>query len=87
VKEKRPDMDFLMETKLTSTRFASLKSKLRYDCVFVVDSKRKSGGLALFWKEAFHVTMQNYSSSHINAVVYSEDHDFTWKFTTMATRR
>jgi hypothetical protein len=49
--------------------------------VFVVDSKGKSGGLALFWKEAFHVSIQNYSSSHINAEVYSEEHDFSWKFT------
>jgi exonuclease III len=53
VKEKRPDMVFLMETKQKTARMESLKFKLGYDCVFVVDCVGRSGGLALFWKEDF----------------------------------
>jgi hypothetical protein len=34
-----------------------------------VDSVGRSGGLALFWKEEFCVTIQNYSRRHINAII------------------
>jgi hypothetical protein len=77
VKEKRPDMVFLMETKLQIARLESLKLKLGFDCVFVVDCKGRSGGLALFWKEELQVVIQNYSMRHINGKVYSEAHDIT----------
>jgi hypothetical protein len=50
VKEKKPNMDFLMETKLRSASFDSIKAKLGFSCVFVVDSKGRSGGLALSGK-------------------------------------
>jgi exonuclease III len=70
VKEKRPNMVFLMETMLHTARLEMLKFKLGFDCVFVVDSKGKSGGLALIWYEDFHVTIQNFSRHHINAIVF-----------------
>jgi len=72
VKEKRPNMVFLMETKLQAGRLDFLKTRLGFDGLFVVNSKGKSGGLALFWQESFHVSIQNYSKNHINAVIYSE---------------
>jgi exonuclease III len=50
VKEKKPNMVFLMETKLRSASFDSIKAKLGFSCVFVVDSKGRSGGLALSGK-------------------------------------
>jgi hypothetical protein len=34
----------------------------------------------LFWQESFHVSIQNYSKNHINAVIYSEALDVRWKF-------
>jgi exonuclease III len=49
VKEKRPNMVFLMETKLQAGRIEYLKSRLGFPCLFVVDSKGRSRGLALFW--------------------------------------
>jgi len=50
VKDKCPNMVFLMETKLQSGRLEFLKSRLGFDGFFAVDSKGRSGGLALFWK-------------------------------------
>jgi hypothetical protein len=43
VKEKFPKMVFLMETKLRAVRIETLKSRLGFDNVFVVDSKGRSG--------------------------------------------
>jgi hypothetical protein len=76
-------MVFLMETKLQNLngRFDRIKSQLGYECMFVVDSKGKSGGLALLWKDDFNVAIQNYSRRHINVVVYSVEYDKNWKFT------
>jgi hypothetical protein len=45
-----------------------------------VDFHGKSGGLALFWKSDFLVSIQNYSRWHINAVVGTGGSDFCWKF-------
>jgi exonuclease III len=81
VKEKRPNMVFLMETMLQTAQLERLKFKLGFDCVFVVDSKGKNGGLALFWYEDFHVTIQNFRRHHINAIVLSEEHNSSWLFT------
>jgi exonuclease III len=68
VKEMHPDLICLMETKLQSARLECLKLKLGFDYVLVVDSRGKSGGLALFWKADFQVNIQNFSW-HINGTV------------------
>jgi hypothetical protein len=61
VNEKRPTLVFLMETKMMNNKICFLKNKLGFDGMFVVDCVGRSGGLALFWKEEAHVTIQNYS--------------------------
>ncbi len=38
-------------------------------------------GLALYWKSDCQVTFQNFSHRHINALVFSEEHDFHWTLT------
>jgi hypothetical protein len=81
VKEKSHNMVFLMETKLPAGRLDFLKSRLGFDGLFVVDSKGRSGGLALLWQSSFQVSIQNYSRRHIAAVVHSDALDFNWRFT------
>jgi exonuclease III len=51
VKEKRPMMVFLMETKLSNFRFDSIKNKIGYGGLFVVNSVGRGGGLAFFGKK------------------------------------
>jgi len=74
-------MVFLMETKLRASRLESIRLKLGFECLFVVDSNGRRGGLALLWKTDFHVSIQNFSLRHINAWVYSAAVNFTWQFT------
>ncbi|KAA3457072.1 reverse transcriptase [Gossypium australe] len=45
----------------------------RMDGCLAVSAKRKSGGLALLWKERTKVTIQNYSKFHIDALVGQDD--------------
>jgi hypothetical protein len=81
VKEKKPKMVFIVETKLHHHRLDFLKSKLGMVNLFGVDSVGKSGGLCLLWRNDIDVTIQNYSRRHINAVVKSEGRGMEWKLT------
>jgi exonuclease III len=48
VKDKRPAMIFLMETKLRKSRMELVRIKIGFPNMMVVDSIGRSGGLALF---------------------------------------
>jgi hypothetical protein len=81
VKEKRPNLVFLMETKLQVHCLESIKVRVGFGSVFVVDCVGQSGGLALMWKGELSVEIQNYSCFHINAIVRTEANSPPWKFT------
>jgi hypothetical protein len=61
VKDKKPKMVFLMETKMSNKRVDFLKRKLGFENLFEVDSVGRSGGLVLLWKNDIRVDIQNYS--------------------------
>ncbi len=69
VKEKKPKLLFLMETKLMNKSMQRVKYKLSFSGMFTVDPVGHSGGLALFWQDIEEVTIQNFSLRHINAMV------------------
>lgn len=51
VKENKPRILFLMETKCSKTRVEVIRVKLGFAGAFIVDPVGHSGGLALLWKE------------------------------------
>ncbi len=79
VKDKRPSLVFLMETKVTSKKVRCLPLKLGMENMFVVDCRGKSGGLILLWKSSALVEIQNFSCGHINAVVKEPNGGIAWK--------
>jgi hypothetical protein len=80
VKEKKPKMVFLMETKLCAHRLETIRLRIGFDSVFVVDCVGKSEGLALLWKSEIKVEIQNYSRRHVNVRVWWEPQGPQWKF-------
>jgi exonuclease III len=80
VKEKKPDLVFLMETKLNNKKLETIRVKLGFQNAFGVDSVGKSGGLALFWQGATRLEIQNYSRRHINAII-CPDEGVNWRIT------
>ena len=72
MKNKRPDVVFIMETKMQNKKLDPIQSKLGFQNIFGVDSCGKSGGLALFWQGEVKLEIQNYSCWHINAIVSGE---------------
>lgn len=81
VKEKKPKMVFVMETKLHSMKLERIHIKAGFGSVFGVDSVGRSGGLALFWADDFSMDIQNYSRRHINVEVRTTVLGPKWKFT------
>jgi hypothetical protein len=53
VKEKRPSLVFLMETKLQANCLETIKVRAGFESVFVVDCVGRSGGLALMWRGSY----------------------------------
>ena len=70
VKDKKPDLVFLMETKLRRNTMEKVRSKLGFPNMFVVDCIGRSGGLGLLWRAEVNVEVKNFSQRHINAIVH-----------------
>ena len=69
MKEKRPDIVFLMKTKMQRNKMENIRLKLGFSNMFVVDCVGKGGGLGLLWGENVVMEIQNYSHRHINSIV------------------
>jgi hypothetical protein len=81
MKQKKPFLVFLIETKLQRVRMESIRRKLEFSNILTVDSVGKSGGLALLWGDAMLVEIQNYSQRYINGIVWCSKREEPWKFT------
>jgi hypothetical protein len=81
VKDKKPVLVFLMETKLMQQKADFLTKKLGFENIFVVDCKGRSGGLILLWKSDLSVEIHNYSRRHVNAIIKkNKNAGASWKF-------
>ncbi|KAM3692992.1 hypothetical protein ACJW31_08G131500 [Castanea mollissima] len=73
VREKRPKIIFLMETKLMVDEMRKLKEELHYQGGLVVPCGRswggRRGGLAMLWKDEVNLHIQTYSPHHIDAII------------------
>ncbi|CAM8951095.1 unnamed protein product [Rhodiola kirilowii] len=63
----------LIETKLDRRIWESLKVQLGFEYCFAVDQRGLAGGLALLWNRDIDVSIQNFSSFHIDATVRGEE--------------
>ena len=80
VRKKGPTILFLMETKLTVSEMQAVKTELEFPSMLVVPSVRRSGGLALLWKNEVVVSNQTYSPNHIDVHV-SSPLNVPWRLT------
>jgi hypothetical protein len=81
VREKKPNLVFLMETKLRKNKMEVIWMKIGFKNLFVVESVEKSRGLGLFWEDGCDVEVQNFSCRYINAVIHNRNMDMDLKFT------
>lgn len=78
VKEKTPKVVFIYETKCNRERVEKVRNCLGYANSFVVDSLRKSGGLAMLWGLDTRAELCSYSRHHISLVITNENEDRQW---------
>jgi exonuclease III len=80
VKAEEPDILFLSETKLMEKEMEHFKWLLNMPHMIVVDSKGRSGGLALFWRREVDVRLRWKGRYHIDVEVV-EENGTKWRFT------
>lgn len=69
VLKEDPTLGFLTETKFNVEEMAEIKRKLERSQGMIVPSVRRSGGLALLWKDSLLVEMQTFFPRHIDAII------------------
>jgi hypothetical protein len=74
-----PTVVFLSKTKLNSKAIDQLKWSMGFTHGVAVNSKEKSGGLALLWKDRVEVSVQPWCQYYIDAKI--KWGDFEWRFT------
>lgn len=81
MKDKKPDLVFLIETKLRNSRMQVIRRKLKFSGMLTVDPVGKSEGLALLWRDPVVVDIINYYVRHICARVSLTGSEEPLKFT------
>uniref|UniRef100_A0A803LDA8 CCHC-type domain-containing protein n=1 Tax=Chenopodium quinoa TaxID=63459 RepID=A0A803LDA8_CHEQI len=79
-----PQLLFLSETRLKKHELEKVKNKLKFNAALTVEcvgeGRKRSGGLALLWKNTLDVAILSFSQNHIDAWVNSHTHE-GWRFT------
>ena len=72
VREKSPNVLFLMKMKRTVDEMKTIQADLHYDAMLMVPCIRRVSGLAMLWKERVDLHVQNYTQNHIDAHIRTD---------------
>jgi len=61
VAREKPDILFLMETKNRNVVLNSLQKRLKFPNSFLEEPSGLAGGLAIFWQDSIHLTLEHQS--------------------------
>ena len=70
VKEKVPNVLFLIETKKSGEKMKHIQADLHYPSMLAISSEGRSGGLAMLWTAETNLHIQTYSPNHIDALIF-----------------
>ena len=80
LKDKGPNLIFLMETRTKASYLEKLRCRLKFDNLFIVPRKNRGGGLALLWMNDLNLHIRTFSPRHIDVVI-NPGIDDAWCFT------
>ena len=66
---KDPSIVFLAETWTDEARLTHIQDRLKFKNKFVAPRRHKVGGLVIYWKEEFDLTIEIFSKNHIDATI------------------
>lgn len=72
-RSEKPSFIFLSETISSYKKMEELCSKLNFEGFIVVEPQRKSGGIAMFWRDADKVKLLCFSRYHIDISINMND--------------
>lgn len=73
LRAQRPDVVFLYDTLVSSTRIDVVRSRVGFDNFFSVDCIGHSGGLSIFWRNKDDCSILSYSVNHIDLKINDSD--------------
>ena len=80
VREKAPNILFLMETKQTVEEMRWVQGELHYDSMLAVSRLGRRGGLAMLWNNDVDLHIQTYTENHIDTFIFT-DRNSPWRIT------
>lgn len=66
IRSHKPDILFLMETRLLMVHFSSLKMQLGFGHGFMVELSSLGGDLIMLWRKDLEVQLHSYTLGHID---------------------
>ena len=78
--EKDPFIVFLTETWTNEARLVLIQDRIKFKHKFVAPRRNKVGGLVIFWKEDFDLTIETLYKNHIDTTV-NKNKSEEWRFT------
>lgn len=81
VKQKSPDMLFLIETRSLRERIEKIRNNIGFDRSFTVNAKGSSGRLAMTWNLAIDIEVHTYTRYHIFVKVNDSKLGKVWTVT------
>ncbi|KAL9419818.1 hypothetical protein AB3S75_037560 [Citrus x aurantiifolia] len=80
LRELKPEIVFLCETKLSEQFMKRKASELNFQNCFAVSSSGKRGGLAMMWSENVNLEIKSYSKHHIDTCIQTAEGSY-WRGT------
>ena len=77
---KDPSVVFLAETWTDEVRLVLVQDRLKMKNKFIAPRRNKTGGLVIFWKEDFDLTIETFSQYHIDSTM-KKNKEGKWRFT------
>ncbi|GMI73926.1 hypothetical protein HRI_001061900 [Hibiscus trionum] len=81
LREIRPQIVFLMETKVSMSKMQKIRRKCGFSSGFDVSAEGSRGGLSLGWSSSLTATVQSLSMSHIDVVFVDSTNNMSWRVT------
>ena len=80
VREKAPEVLFMMETKRTVDEMKWIQNEIHFGAMLAVPCLGRRGGLAMLWKDEVDLNIQTYNQNNIDALILTKQ-NMSWRIT------
>lgn len=73
IRQEKPSCIFLCETLSNKKKMEEVRTKLGFEGMIVIESRGRSGGQAMLWKDADQASLLSLSQNHIDMEINMKD--------------